>query len=109
MFRQLMRAHDILSDAEQRATYDQLLAIATKPAPPKSKHVYERVQRFASSTIAATIISGVLVATYTLMGPVPPSPVAAESAVGITTRTPAGRISARRHCASECAAALEAE
>ena len=27
----------------------------------------------------------------------------------LTTRTPAGRISARRHCASECAAALEAE
>src|SRR6185503_19471172 len=27
----------------------------------------------------------------------------------LITRTPAGRISARRHCASECAAALEAE
>src|SRR6267143_1061583 len=27
----------------------------------------------------------------------------------LTTRTPAGRISARRHCASECAAAFEAE
>ena len=90
-FRQLMRAHDILSDAEQRATYDQLLAVATRPppAPPKSKHVYEQVQRFASSTIAATIISGVLVAAYTLMGPVPPAPVAAESAIPIAARAPA--------------------
>src|SRR5919198_933859 len=33
-FRQLVRAHNILSDAEQRATYDQLLAIATRPPPP---------------------------------------------------------------------------
>jgi curved DNA-binding protein CbpA len=88
-FRQLVRAHDILSDAEQRATYDQLLAVATKLPPAKSKHVYEKVQRFASSTIAATIISGVLVAAYTLMGPVPPAPVAAESTVGIAGRTPA--------------------
>ena len=89
-FRQLMRAHDILSDAEQRATYDQLLAVATRPPPPppKSKHVYEKVQRFASSTIAATIIAGVLVAAYTLMGPVPPAPVAAESTVGIAARAP---------------------
>jgi hypothetical protein len=89
-FRQLVRAHDILSDAEQRATYDQLLAVATRPPPPppKSKHVYEKVQRFASSTIAATIIAGVLVAAYTLMGPVPPAPVAAESTVGIAARAP---------------------
>jgi curved DNA-binding protein CbpA len=88
-FRQLVRAHDILSDAEQRATYDQLLTVATRPPPSTSKHVYEKVQRFASSTIAATIISGVLVAAYTLMGPVPPAPVAAESTVGIAGRTPA--------------------
>jgi DnaJ-like protein len=87
-FRQLVRAHDILSDSEQRATYDQLLAVATRPPPSKSKHVYEKVQRFASSTIAATIISGVLVAAYTLMGPVPPAPVAAESTVGIAARAP---------------------
>ena len=82
-FRQLVRAHDILSDAEQRATYDQLLAIAIKPPPSKSKHVYEKVHRFASSTIAATIISGILVASYTLMGLVSRAPVAAESTVGI--------------------------
>ena len=87
-FRQLVRAHDILSDAEQRATYDQLLAIATKPPlPAKSNHVYEKVQRFASSTIAATIIAGVLVGSYTLMGPVSPAPVAAESTIGIAGRT----------------------
>jgi DnaJ-like protein len=82
-FRQLVRAHDILSDAEQRATYDQLLAIATKPAPAKSSQVYEKVHRFASSTIAATIIAAILVASYTLMGVVSRAPVAAESTVGM--------------------------
>ena len=84
-FRQLVRAHDILTDAEQRATYDQLLAIALKPQPSTSKHVYEKVHRFASSTIAATIISGILIASYTLMGLVSRAPVAAESTVGIST------------------------
>jgi hypothetical protein len=88
-FRQLVRAHDILSDAEQRATYDQLLAIALKPVPTKSTHVYEKVHRFASSTIAATIIAGILVASYTLMGLVSRAPVAAESTVGIASRSPA--------------------
>jgi hypothetical protein len=86
-FRQLVRAHDILSDAEQRATYDQLLAIATRPPPSTSKNVYEKVQRFASSTIAATIIAGILVASYTLMGLVSRAPVAAESTVGISGGT----------------------
>jgi hypothetical protein len=85
-FRQLVRAHGILSDAEQRATYDQLLAISLRPAPiqsTKSTEVYEKVHRFASSTIAATIIAGILVASYTLMGLVSRGPVAAESTVGI--------------------------
>src|SRR3989442_8004431 len=67
-FRQLVRAHGILSDDAQRATYDQLLAIALHPPPVKSKRVYEKVHRFASSTIAATIIAGVLVASYALLG-----------------------------------------
>jgi DnaJ domain len=87
-FRQLVRAHGILSDAEQRATYDQLLAIALKPVPTKSTQVYEKVHRFASSTIAATIIAGILVASYTLMGLVSRAPVAAESTVGIASRPP---------------------
>jgi hypothetical protein len=78
-FRQLVRAHDILSDEEQRATYDQLLAIALHPPPVKSKRVYEKVHRFASSTLAATIISAVLLASYTLMGLVSRAPSAAES------------------------------
>jgi curved DNA-binding protein CbpA len=83
-FRQLVRAHDILSDEQQRAAYDQLLAIATRPLPSKSKRVYEKLRTFASSTIAATIISGVLIAGYALLGNVSPAPATAETSIKTT-------------------------
>jgi curved DNA-binding protein CbpA len=79
-FRQLVRAHDILSDAEQRATYDQLLAIATRvPEPPRRAVIYEKMHRFATNTIAATAIAGVLIGGYTFLGPGSPPPAAPES------------------------------
>jgi len=68
-FRQLVRAHNILSDAEQRATYDQLLAIAThhpaQQAPLARSSVYERIHRGATNTMAATLIAAVLIGGYT--------------------------------------------
>jgi curved DNA-binding protein CbpA len=70
-FRQVVRAHQILSDGEQRATYDQLLAIALTPEPaptPKPAVSYEKIHKLASDTIAATIISGLLVGGYALLG-----------------------------------------
>jgi curved DNA-binding protein CbpA len=75
-FRQLVRAHDILSDAEQRAAYDQLLALARNESASKSRRtvIYETIQKLASSTIAATVISGVLVGGYTLFGPISEAP-----------------------------------
>jgi curved DNA-binding protein CbpA len=78
-FRELMRAYDTLNDTDQRATYDELLAIALQPpAAEKSTHVYERVRKYASNTMAATIISGLLVAGYTLFGHFSNPPGAAE-------------------------------
>ncbi len=79
-FRELMRAYDILTDADQRSTYDELLLIALQPPPgtEKSTRVYERVRKYASNTMAATIISGVLVASYTLFGHFSNPPGAAE-------------------------------
>lgn len=78
-FRELMRAYDILIDTDQRATYDELLAIALQPpAGAKSTRVYERVRKYASNTMAATIISGLLVAGYTLFGHFSNPPGAAE-------------------------------
>jgi len=78
-FRELVRAYDILIDADQRATYDELLAIALQPpAAATSVRVYERVRKYASNTMAATIISGLLVAGYTLFGHLSNRPGAAE-------------------------------
>ena len=78
-FRELMRAYDILTDADQRSTYDELLLIALQPpGAEKSTRVYERVRKYASNTMAATIISGVLVAGYTLFGHFSNPPGAAE-------------------------------
>jgi DnaJ domain len=78
-FRELMRAYDILTDVDQRTTYDELLAIALQPpAAEKSTHVYERVRKYASNTMAATIISGLLVAGYTLFGHFSNRPGSAE-------------------------------
>src|SRR5262249_13878319 len=67
-FRQMVRAHHILNDAEQRATYDQLLAIATRPSapppPPPSVAVYEKIHRGATNTMAATFIAAALIGGY---------------------------------------------
>lgn len=77
-FRELVRAYDILTDAEQRATYDQLLAIALQPPAAKAVRTYEVIGKFASNTMAATIISAVLVGGYTLLGMFSKPPGAAE-------------------------------
>jgi curved DNA-binding protein CbpA len=84
-FRELVRAYDILGDADQRATYDELLAIALQPAASKSTRFYDRIRKFASSTIAATIISGVLIGGYALFERLHTKPGAAEIVTGATT------------------------
>jgi len=79
-FRELVRAYDILTDAEQRATYDELLAIALQPPPAASNAVrtYEVIGKVASNTMAATIISAVLVGGYVVFGLFSKPPGAAE-------------------------------
>jgi hypothetical protein len=78
-FRELVRAYDILTDTEQRETYDQLLAIALQPAPAtKAVRTYEVIGKVASNTMAATVISAVLVGGYVLFGIFSKPPGAAE-------------------------------
>jgi curved DNA-binding protein CbpA len=79
-FRELVRAYDILTDAEQRATYDELLAIALQPPPaaPNAVRTYEVIGKVASNTMAATVISAVLVGGYVLFGLFSKPPGAAE-------------------------------
>ena len=80
-FRELVRAYDILTDAEQRATYDELLAIALQPpSATKAVHTYEVIGKVASNTMAATVISAVLVGGYVVFGMFSKPPGAAEIA-----------------------------
>ena len=80
-----MRAYDILTDADQRATYDHLLAIALQPAAATpSTRTYETVRKVASNTMAATVISAVLVGGYTVFGLFSKPPGAAEIAADRT-------------------------
>ena len=78
-FRELVRAYDILTDKEQRTTYDHLLAIALQPeTSPKPPRNYEAMHKVASNTMAATIILATLVGGYTLFGHFSNPPEAAE-------------------------------
>ena len=80
-FRELVRAYGILTDAEQRDTYDQLLAIALQPPPATTAvRTYEVIGKVASNTMAATVISAVLVGGYVLFGIFSKPPGAAEIA-----------------------------
>ena len=80
-FRELMRAYDILTDTDQRATYDHLLAIAQQPSTAsKAVRTYEVIGKVASNTMAATVISAVLVGGYVLFGMFSKPPGAAEIA-----------------------------
>ena len=89
-FRQIVRAHDILSDDEQRAVYDQLLTIAIKEPEAKSKRtvIYETIHKLATNTIAATVISAVLVGGYVFFGPVLEAPAIPEKAIEMVARKP---------------------
>jgi hypothetical protein len=88
-FRELVRAYDILTDVEQRTTYDQLLAIALQPPATKATRTYETMRKAASNTMAATVISAVLVGGYTLFGLFSKPPGAAEM---VTDRTAGGAL-----------------
>ena len=50
-FRELVRAYDILMDADQRTTYDELLTIALQPPASKSARIYGSIRKLASNTI----------------------------------------------------------
>ena len=83
-FRELVRAYDILTDVEQRATYDQLLAIALQPPATQATRTYETMRKAASNTMAATVISAVLVGGYTAFGVFSKPPGAAEIMADMT-------------------------
>ncbi len=66
-FREIVRAHEILGDAEQRAAYDHLLGLAHQERDQSDKQaVFARVHRLASGVIAFAGISIATVGGYLL-------------------------------------------
>jgi curved DNA-binding protein CbpA len=88
-FRELVRAYDILTDTDQRATYDHLLAIALQPPATQTTRTYETVSKVASNTMAATVVLAVLVGGYVVFGLFSKPPGAAEM---LTDRTDGGAL-----------------
>lgn len=67
-FRRIVRAHDILGDAEQRAAYDHLLDLAhLEEASASGQATAARIHKIASGVIALAAASAVTVGGYLLL------------------------------------------
>jgi tetratricopeptide (TPR) repeat protein len=88
-FRQIVRANEILGDAEQRAAYDHLLMLARIEKNPASAHpIATRVHRVASGVMAIAIASivttgGYFVFMHMSMALVAPANIADASTNGL--------------------------
>jgi curved DNA-binding protein CbpA len=86
-FRRIVRAHTILSDEGQRASYDQLLDIALRQQGLKPKRGIwsDRVRRAVLDTITGAAVSlGVFGAGYLLLVPAPQVPLIPPAAVELS-------------------------
>jgi curved DNA-binding protein CbpA len=89
-FRQIVRANDILGDAEQRAAYDNLLDLARLEQEQASRRaVAARIYRLASGVMALAGVSVVTVGGYLLFMQMSAASVAPANDVDIAMRTPA--------------------
>jgi DnaJ domain/TPR repeat len=86
-FRQIVRANAILSDAEQRATYDRLLALALRQAGRKSSRTGGTMRKFASDAMMVGFLSAVSIGGYILFERL--SNVIPARTVEVTARGPA--------------------
>jgi tetratricopeptide (TPR) repeat protein len=63
-FRKIVRANAILSDAQQRATYDRLLALALRQASAKSRRKLGSIRKLASDAMTVAFLSAVSIGGY---------------------------------------------
>jgi curved DNA-binding protein CbpA len=90
-FRQIVRANEILSDAEQRSAYDRLLALALRRpgSPSKRSFISGTVQKIASDAIAVAVLSVVLTGGYLLFGHFSRASIVPVKTVEVAARAPA--------------------
>lgn len=86
-FRQIVRAHEILGDAEQRAAYDHLMALAQQERDPASAHpIAARVHRLASGVMTFSVTTIVAAGGYLLFMHMSTALVATADKVDATPR-----------------------
>ena len=88
-FRQIVRASEILGDAEQRGAYDDLLELARLEQEQASRQAAAaRLHRLASGVMALAGVSAVTVGGYLLFMHMSAASVAPASTVDIAMRAP---------------------
>jgi curved DNA-binding protein CbpA len=90
-FRQIVRANAILRDAEQRATYDRLLALTLRQpgSKPKRSIISDTIHKIASDAIAVAFLSVVLTGGYVLFAHLSKASVIPAKVIEVAARGPA--------------------
>jgi hypothetical protein len=90
-FRKIVRANAILSDAQQRATYDRLLALALRQASAKSKRNLGSgsIRKLASDAMAVAFLSAVSIGGYIVFERLSMPPGVPAKMVEVAARGPA--------------------
>ncbi len=89
-FRQIVRAHEILGDVEQRAAYDHLLDLARLEQELVAKQAFaEKVYKLASSVMGLAALSAAAVGSYALFLHLSASTLAPSSGREVAAREPA--------------------
>ena len=88
-FRRIVRAHAILSDHEQRATYDACLVKAEQQAQDTKRNVLSELRRLAPDAVSVTVIALISIGTFVLVEKVSTMRVAPARVQAISTRASA--------------------
>jgi tetratricopeptide (TPR) repeat protein len=85
-FRRIVRAHAILSDNEQRATYDACLVKAERQARDTKRNVLSELRRLAPDAVSVAVIALISIGTFVLVEKVSTMRVAPARVQAISTR-----------------------
>ena len=92
-FRQIVRANEILGDAEQRAAYDDLLLARLEQKSASEHAIATRIYKLASGVIALAGVSAVTVGGYLLFMHLSAALVAPANRVDVRGSTGIARVS----------------
>jgi len=88
-FRRIVRANSILSDAEQRATYDRLLVLARRQHGANSRRFSGLIGKLVSDTLAVAFLSAVSIGGYIVFEQLSRAPGVPAELVEASARGPA--------------------